>query len=107
MFRDVRMRGFRRRADVERVQAWVDEQTVALDVERVGLAGCAGRILAEDVISAYAVPAFPRAAMDGWAVRGGPEGRTSAHHAAARCRRHCHRAGLLRARLRRVHHCCC
>ena len=39
-------------------------------MERVGLAGCAGRILAEDVISAYAVPAFPRAAMDGWAVRG-------------------------------------
>ena len=68
--RDVRMRGFRRRAEVTRVQAWVDALEVGLPSERMGLAGCAGRVLAEDVVSAHAVPAFRRAAMDGWAVRG-------------------------------------
>lgn len=64
------MRGFRRRAEVGRARAWVDGLAVELLTERVGLAGCAGRVLAEDVVSDYAVPAFRRAAMDGWAVRG-------------------------------------
>lgn len=67
---DVRGRGFRRRAAVEVVQDWVDALPARLGTERVGLAGCAGRVLAEDVVSEFAVPAFPRAAMDGWAVRG-------------------------------------
>ena len=64
------MRGFRRRAKVQQVQAWVDALEVDLRSERVGLAGCAGRVLAEEVISEHAVPAFRRAAMDGWAVHG-------------------------------------
>lgn len=67
---DVRMRGFRSRADVVACQAWVDAQTLRLDSERVSLAAAADRILAEDVHSPVDVPPFARAAMDGWALRG-------------------------------------
>jgi molybdopterin molybdotransferase len=67
--RDVRMRGFRDRADVERVVAWVDALPVRAPAEEVPLAEASGRVLAEDVTSDVDVPPFRRAAMDGWALR--------------------------------------
>ena len=67
---DVRMRGFRTRVDVETAQAWVDAQALPTALESVALTDAAGRLLAEDVVSDEEVPPFPRAAMDGWALRG-------------------------------------
>ena len=40
-----------------------------LGIERVALAHCLGRILASDIASPVALPAFDNAAMDGFAVR--------------------------------------
>jgi molybdopterin molybdotransferase len=67
---DVRMRGFAERADVEEVERFLSERTAPLAGEPVALAGCAGRVLAEDVCAPVAVPGFARSAMDGFAVRG-------------------------------------
>ncbi|HEY4188148.1 MAG TPA: gephyrin-like molybdotransferase Glp [Polyangia bacterium] len=39
------------------------------DVERVGLAGAAGRVLAEALVAAHPLPPERRSAMDGYAVR--------------------------------------
>jgi molybdopterin molybdotransferase len=64
------MRGFAERTDVEEVDAWLASAARSLGSELVPLLGCAGRVLAEDVTAAYAVPGFPRSAMDGYAVRG-------------------------------------
>src|SRR5262245_40987852 len=68
-FFDVRMRGFRDRADVEVVLALLDSRTTALSGEVVELHAAAGRVLAAAVVSPVDVPGFPRAAMDGFAVR--------------------------------------
>jgi molybdopterin molybdotransferase len=68
--RDVRMRGFAARADVEDVERFLAERAGALEAEEVALLECAGRVLAEDVRSEVDVPGFARAAMDGYAVRG-------------------------------------
>jgi len=70
MFHDVRMRGFRRRADVEEVQAWIDGWAIEARLEDVALDDAAGRVLANALTSGVNVPTFARAAMDGWAVRG-------------------------------------
>jgi molybdopterin molybdotransferase len=67
--RDVRMRGFRERVDVEQVTAWIDTLPLGAREEEVPLAEASGRVLAEDVSSDVDVPPFRRAAMDGWAVR--------------------------------------
>ena len=69
-FRDVRLRGFRTRADVADVLAWVDGRPAPLPPETVPLADAAGRVLAEDLASPFDLPRFRRASMDGWAVRG-------------------------------------
>ncbi|MGE0190637.1 MAG: molybdopterin molybdotransferase MoeA [Planctomycetota bacterium] len=69
-FLDVRMRGFRERADVAEVQAWVDAQPVARCVDVVALGAAAGRRLAAPLVADRPVPGFERAAMDGWALRG-------------------------------------
>jgi len=68
MSRDVRMRGFRERTPVEDAQAWVDALAVPERAERVPLSAAAGRALWADCIAACDVPAFARAAMDGWAL---------------------------------------
>jgi molybdopterin molybdotransferase len=68
--RDVRMRGFAERADVEEVSAFLEAHARALDAEGVALADCVGRVLAEDVRAEVDVPGFARSAMDGYAVRG-------------------------------------
>jgi molybdopterin molybdotransferase len=68
--RDVRMRGFAERADVEEVDQFLTDHVHALPAETVDLRRCAGRVLAEDVVASVDVPGFARAAMDGYAVRG-------------------------------------
>ena len=68
--RDVRMRGFAERADVEDVERFLAEHSAALGPEEVGVLGCTGRILARSIASPASVPAFDRSAMDGYAVRG-------------------------------------
>jgi molybdopterin molybdotransferase len=67
--RDVRMKGFAERADVEQVDAFLAERALPLASEPVALLACAGRVLAEDVCAAVDVPGFRRAAMDGYALR--------------------------------------
>lgn len=68
--RDVRMRGFAERSDVEDVEALLARLTRPLAAEDVPLLACVGRVLARDVVSPVDVPGFRRAAMDGYAVRG-------------------------------------
>jgi molybdopterin molybdotransferase len=68
--RDVRMRGFAERADVEEVDRFLLEGAHALGAEEIDLLACAGRVLAADVRAEVDVPGFARAAMDGYAVRG-------------------------------------
>ena len=68
--RDVRMKGFSRRATVDEAISWIDQMTLP-DVreELVALDHLAGRVLARDIISQVNVPGFDRAMMDGYAVR--------------------------------------
>jgi molybdopterin molybdotransferase len=68
--RDVRMRGFAERADVDEVDRFLAEGVKPLDPEGVAVGECAGRVLATDVRADLDVPSFARAAMDGYAVRG-------------------------------------
>jgi molybdopterin molybdotransferase len=70
LFHDVRMRGFRNRTDVDDVRKLLEARVRPLGAEPVDLHQAAGRVLAEDVTSAVAVPPFDRAAMDGYALRG-------------------------------------
>lgn len=67
---DVRMRGFKDRADVDEVLRLIAQRVLPLPVERVPLGEAAGRVLAEHVTATVAVPCFDRSAMDGYAVRG-------------------------------------
>lgn len=68
--RDVRMRGFAERVDVEEVERLLAEHTPPLGAEPVPVEACAGRVLAERVVAEVSVPGFARAAMDGYALRG-------------------------------------
>jgi molybdopterin molybdotransferase len=67
---DVRMRGFRDRTDVADVLALLAARVAPLPAERIDLNSAAERVLAEDIVAPVAVPAFDRAAMDGFALRG-------------------------------------
>src|SRR6478672_5567859 len=67
--RDVRMRGFQDRAEVEEVIRLLDERVRPLPAEQIPLREAWGRVLTRDVIAEVAVPGFNRAAMDGYAVR--------------------------------------
>src|SRR5438105_4556745 len=69
-FFDVRMRGFRDRAEVAAVVALLAARLQPLPAEEIDLRDASGRVLAEDIASEVAVPAFDRAAMDGYALRG-------------------------------------
>lgn len=69
-FRDVRMQGFARRSEVRGALAWVDAHARALDDETIAVEDAAWRTLARDVIAPIDVPAFDRAAMDGYALVG-------------------------------------
>ncbi|HKP65985.1 MAG TPA: gephyrin-like molybdotransferase Glp [Casimicrobiaceae bacterium] len=67
---DVRMQGFQRRTEVAAVWEWIDRNAVCLPAEDVALEAATGRVLARDIVAALDVPAFDRAAMDGYALRG-------------------------------------
>ena len=67
---DVRMRGFTRRTEVDAAWQWIDRHAAPLAAETVGIEHAAGRVLTAEVVAAIDVPAFDRAAMDGYAVRG-------------------------------------
>lgn len=68
-FDDVRMRGFRNRAEVDTALQLIDRRTTPLPNTSIALLEAAGRVLGSPVIAAVDVPSFPRAAMDGYAVR--------------------------------------
>ena len=68
--RDVRMRGFAERADVEDVERRLVGLARPLPHELVPLLECSGRVLAASVRAEVDVPGFARSAMDGYAVRG-------------------------------------
>jgi molybdopterin molybdotransferase len=68
--RDVRLRGFAARADVDEVVRFLEAKSAALPAESVALLECAGRVLAQDVRAGVSVPSFARSAMDGFALRG-------------------------------------
>jgi molybdopterin molybdotransferase len=68
--RDVRMRGFAERADVEDVERFLAQHTRPLEAVEVELRSSVGAVLAEDVRAEVDVPGFARSAMDGYAVRG-------------------------------------
>ncbi len=52
----------------EGMRILLDCVTPIIQTERVGLLDATGRVLAEPVVASMAVPPFPRAAMDGYAV---------------------------------------
>ncbi len=66
---DVRMKGFRNRTEVSAFQALIRERIVPVGSEEIPLAEAGARVLAEPVISPVNVPAFPRSAMDGYALK--------------------------------------
>ncbi len=67
---DVRMRGFSSRTLVTEAWSWVDRYCVPRPSEPVAVPLAHGRVLAADVVADIDVPEFPRAAMDGYALRG-------------------------------------
>lgn len=67
-FDDVRMRGFRSRTKVSDALRWIDDVATRLQPEKLPLQRCAGRVLAEDIVSAVDVPSYRRAMMDGFAL---------------------------------------
>lgn len=66
---DVRMRGFGRRTDVRTLIRLIETRVRPLASEPIELPQAWGRVLAEDLLAPSSVPSFPRAAMDGYAVR--------------------------------------
>ncbi|HSG70000.1 MAG TPA: gephyrin-like molybdotransferase Glp [Planctomycetaceae bacterium] len=69
-FRDVRMRGFEKRARLSAVLDWLDAHIDSLPGESIPLAESAGRILAEEIVATSNIPAYRRSAMDGYAIAG-------------------------------------
>lgn len=67
---DPRMKGFQSRSEVKVVLALIARRVQSLGVEAVPLHETAGRVLATEIRAEAPVPAFERAAMDGFAVRG-------------------------------------
>src|SRR6202162_3050984 len=61
--------------DVETAAALVLKHTPVLGIERVALAHCIGRVLAEDLVAPASLPLFPSSAVDGYAVRAADGGK--------------------------------
>jgi len=61
--------------DADAAAALVLEHTPVLGMERVALAHCTGRVLAEDLVAQAPLPAFPSSAVDGYAVRAADAGK--------------------------------
>src|SRR5450759_3252071 len=55
--------------EVDEAAALVLDRTPVLGIERVALAHCVGRVLAEDLVAPASLPQFPSSAVDGYAVR--------------------------------------
>ena len=56
--------------DIETARSLLmSELTPVRDKEQVSLCRAVGRVLAEDIRAPFAVPHFPKSAMDGYAVR--------------------------------------
>jgi molybdopterin molybdotransferase len=62
--------------EVDEAAALVLDHVSLLGVERVALAHCAGRVLAEDLTAPVSLPAFPSSAVDGYAVRSADAGKS-------------------------------
>lgn len=78
--RDVRMRGFPRRAPVREVIAWLRQELQALEGESMPAADATGRVLLHHVTSRVNVPSFPRAMMDGFALQAADTAGASSYH---------------------------
>ena len=61
--------------EVDEAAALVLEHTPVLGIERVALAHCVGRVLAEPLEANAPLPAFPSSAVDGYAVRAADAGK--------------------------------
>lgn len=61
--------------DVDEAASLVLEHTPVLGIEKVALAHCVGRVLAEDLVAPASLPAFPSSAVDGYAVRAADAGK--------------------------------
>jgi molybdopterin molybdotransferase len=61
--------------DADEAAALVLEHAPVLGIERVALAHCIGRVLAEDLVAPASLPAFPASAVDGYAVRAADAGK--------------------------------
>jgi molybdopterin molybdotransferase len=61
--------------DADEAAALVLEHTPLLGIERVALAHCVGRVLAEDLTATASLPAYPSSAVDGYAVRSADAGK--------------------------------
>ena len=61
--------------EVDDAAALVFEHIPTLGVERVALAHCVGRVLAEDLAAPASLPAFPASAVDGYALRSADAGK--------------------------------
>jgi molybdopterin molybdotransferase len=61
--------------EVDEAAALVLDSTPVLGVERVALAHCIGRVLAEDLVAPASLPLLPSSAVDGYAVRAADAGK--------------------------------
>lgn len=61
--------------DVDEAASLVLEHTPVLGIEKVSLAHCVGRVLAEDLVAPTSLPAYPSSAVDGYAVRAADAGK--------------------------------
>jgi molybdopterin molybdotransferase len=66
---DIRERGFSDRASFDKATAWVDAHGATLMAKEIDLSEATGRVLAEPVEAAWAIPPADRASSDGYAVR--------------------------------------
>ena len=80
MSEDVRMRGFRVRAELSEALELLRATAVPLPAEAVPVTACAGRILATELRAPIDVPGFRRAAVDGYAIRGEDSFAASEHN---------------------------
>ena len=60
--------------DVDEAARLVLQHITPLGIERVALAHCVGRVLAEDLVAPASLPAFPSSAVDGYALRAADAG---------------------------------
>ena len=77
---DVRMRGFRSRAELREVLALLHADARTLGPEQVDVTACTGRVLAGPVLAPIDVPGFVRAAVDGYAIHGEDSFAASEHN---------------------------